>query len=287
MGVTVSRWARLANSGTTPPNAAWRSIWLATRDERTDSVSSTTAAAVSSHEVSIASTVRLTGPPGRRRWRPVPARPRAPTHASGPLTFTNVEGTSCSSPPSTTRSTVAPRQAATSRAVRGVGAPWGLALVTASTPVRSRSARRKSVIGDTHRHLGPTVQPGRPVELGREAERQRQRPRPPAPGQHLGPGREGHTERAHLRHGGGQNGKVHALGPALHAIDGLHRVGVGRPRRQAVDGVRRDDGDAAATQPLRRDTHTLAVGAYDPHRLGHLRSPGGLVRAGGGGRRSR
>ena len=35
MGVIVSRWARLANSGTTPPNSACRSIWLATTEERT------------------------------------------------------------------------------------------------------------------------------------------------------------------------------------------------------------------------------------------------------------
>ena len=54
-GVIVSTWARLASSGTTPPNAACRSIWLATTDERTARSSSTTAAAVSSHDVSMAS----------------------------------------------------------------------------------------------------------------------------------------------------------------------------------------------------------------------------------------
>ena len=53
MGLTSSRWARLAISGTTPPNRAWRSTWLDTTDDRTVVPFSTTAAAVSSHDVSI------------------------------------------------------------------------------------------------------------------------------------------------------------------------------------------------------------------------------------------
>ena len=52
-GVSSSTWARLAISGTTPPKRAWRSIWLATTDDRTRVARSTTAAAVSSHEVSM------------------------------------------------------------------------------------------------------------------------------------------------------------------------------------------------------------------------------------------
>jgi hypothetical protein len=35
MEVIISTWARLASSGTTPPKAACRSIWLATTDDRT------------------------------------------------------------------------------------------------------------------------------------------------------------------------------------------------------------------------------------------------------------
>ena len=53
-GSTSSTWARPATSGTTPPKAAWRSIWLDTTDEMTRSSSSTTAAAVSSQLVSSA-----------------------------------------------------------------------------------------------------------------------------------------------------------------------------------------------------------------------------------------
>src|SRR5437763_6475421 len=52
-GLTSSRWARLAISGTTPPKRAWRSPWLATTDDRRLVPSSTTPTAVSSHDVSI------------------------------------------------------------------------------------------------------------------------------------------------------------------------------------------------------------------------------------------
>ena len=48
-----STCARLAISGTTPPKRACRSTWLDTTDERTSRPSSTTAAAVSSHDVSM------------------------------------------------------------------------------------------------------------------------------------------------------------------------------------------------------------------------------------------
>src|SRR5688572_6706628 len=52
-GLTSSRWARLAISGTTPPKRAWRSFWLATTDDRMLTPSSTTPTAVSSHDVSM------------------------------------------------------------------------------------------------------------------------------------------------------------------------------------------------------------------------------------------
>src|SRR6266536_2439050 len=48
-----STWARLASSGTTPPYGACSSTWLDTIDERTRRPSSTTAAAVSSQDVSM------------------------------------------------------------------------------------------------------------------------------------------------------------------------------------------------------------------------------------------
>ncbi len=53
-GVSRSRWARPATSGTTPPKRAWVSTWLDTTELCTTRPSSTTAAAVSSHEVSMA-----------------------------------------------------------------------------------------------------------------------------------------------------------------------------------------------------------------------------------------
>ena len=49
--------------------------------------------------------------------------PSRSTSGSGPRTLTSVDGTPSSRPPSTTRSTAGPRLAATSCAVRGVGAP--------------------------------------------------------------------------------------------------------------------------------------------------------------------
>src|SRR5690606_29507989 len=52
-GRTTSRWLRLATSGTGPPNLRWRSIWERTTSDRTWRPFSTTAAAVSSHEVSM------------------------------------------------------------------------------------------------------------------------------------------------------------------------------------------------------------------------------------------
>ena len=55
-GMMSSTWARLAISGTTPPNWACRSIWLDTTDDRTSVPPITTAAAVSSQLVSIPST---------------------------------------------------------------------------------------------------------------------------------------------------------------------------------------------------------------------------------------
>src|SRR3954470_4545679 len=56
-GFSVSTWARAATSGTTPPKRRWRSTWLATRFARSVKRSSTTAIAVSSHDVSIPRTL--------------------------------------------------------------------------------------------------------------------------------------------------------------------------------------------------------------------------------------
>src|SRR6266496_136230 len=66
-GFKACTWAREATSGTTPPNRACRSVWLATRLARTIRPSWMTATAVSSHEVSMPRT--LTG--RRSRANPV------------------------------------------------------------------------------------------------------------------------------------------------------------------------------------------------------------------------
>ena len=55
-GLSASRWARLAISGTTPPKSAWISIWLDTTLEITSLPPITNAAAVSSQLVSMPST---------------------------------------------------------------------------------------------------------------------------------------------------------------------------------------------------------------------------------------
>src|ERR687897_1301070 len=94
-GVSSSTWARLAISGTTPPYRAWRSIWLATTDDRTRVARSTTAAAVSSHDVSmprITSAMALAayGPRASSRTGVDPSRAPQPIDArrgSEPVTF--------------------------------------------------------------------------------------------------------------------------------------------------------------------------------------------------------
>src|SRR6516165_4390316 len=74
-GLSSCTWARLATSGTTPPKQAWRSTWLDTTDEARQVPSTTTAAAVSSHDVSIprmaacVSVTALTALPARGRSR--------------------------------------------------------------------------------------------------------------------------------------------------------------------------------------------------------------------------
>src|SRR5207249_97184 len=55
-GTITSRWRREASSGTTPPYGAWMASWEATTLERTRRPPASTAAAVSSHELSIPST---------------------------------------------------------------------------------------------------------------------------------------------------------------------------------------------------------------------------------------
>src|ERR671919_443581 len=72
MGLSRSTWAREASSGTTPPNRAWMSCWLESTLDRTLTPSSTTAAAVSSHDVSMPRTfIRSPGPswPGAHALR--------------------------------------------------------------------------------------------------------------------------------------------------------------------------------------------------------------------------
>src|SRR5215207_11438300 len=94
-GVSSSTWARLAISGTTPPYLAWRSIWLATTDDRTRVARSTTAAAVSSHDVSmprITSAMALAAYGPRASSRTGVDRSRAPHpidagRGSEPVTF--------------------------------------------------------------------------------------------------------------------------------------------------------------------------------------------------------
>src|SRR5437773_674450 len=58
-GTIISRWRREASSGTTPPYLAWTSSWEATTFESTLRPPSSTAAAVSSHDVSIPSTIMV------------------------------------------------------------------------------------------------------------------------------------------------------------------------------------------------------------------------------------
>src|SRR5512138_702958 len=58
-GSMASRWRREAISGTTPPNGRWRSSWEKTTEESTSRPSLTTAAAVSSQEVSIPSVSKV------------------------------------------------------------------------------------------------------------------------------------------------------------------------------------------------------------------------------------
>src|ERR1039458_10461150 len=63
-GASISRWARAASSGTTPPWGACRAICFDTWLERISRPSRTTAAAVSSHEVSMARMFTLRTPSG-------------------------------------------------------------------------------------------------------------------------------------------------------------------------------------------------------------------------------
>ena len=201
----VSVWARLASSGTTPPKTACRSIWLATTEERTASVSSTTAAAVSSHDVSMANSSGLTAPAPvsplslylrlspRHRPGTVPATGSAPTTVTGtapastastsahamapsrsstgvaPDTLTSVDGTSVSGPPSTIRS---------DRAAQGLRHVLG--------PARRRRAVRVGARDEERARLGqqrPQERRGRgcapPPRSARPAIRAGGRRRPP------------------------------------------------------------------------------------------------------------
>src|SRR5476649_112678 len=81
-GKMTSMWLRAATSGTTPPYSLWMLIWLATTLERTWRPSSTTAAAVSSQDVSIPSSfitheiVTQIGPKTKMTAKAKPARLR-------------------------------------------------------------------------------------------------------------------------------------------------------------------------------------------------------------------
>ena len=113
MGVISSTWARLANSGTTPPNSACRSIWLATTDERTSYVSLMTAAAVSSQDVSMASRCgSRRAIQQRSRWLGPRERPFAFDTGPRPGRLTRVDGDESSAPASMTEVDVRGRAAA-------------------------------------------------------------------------------------------------------------------------------------------------------------------------------
>ena len=125
MEVISSTWARLASSGTTPPNAAWRSIWLATTDERTSRCrrrrplrSRRTTSRWPAGSAAHGSSARP--PPssaiGARGSAPLPVRPPVAARR----TLTSVDGTASACPPSMTRPTWEPSASATSRG-RGRG----------------------------------------------------------------------------------------------------------------------------------------------------------------------
>ena len=65
-GFNASTWARAATSGTTPPNRSCRWTCEAIRFERTVKPSSTTATAVSSHEVSMPRVINASSPSHHR-----------------------------------------------------------------------------------------------------------------------------------------------------------------------------------------------------------------------------
>src|SRR5262245_60936936 len=76
-GKMTSMWRRDASSGTIPPYGAWTSSCEATMFDRILRPPSRTAAAVSSQEVSIPSTIMIPGP--------LPSRLRRPVHSIGQL----------------------------------------------------------------------------------------------------------------------------------------------------------------------------------------------------------
>ena len=266
-------------------------VHLARHDRRAHvSVSSTTAAAVSSHDVSTAS--RAASPAAEYA---LDLRPRdralALDAASGPPTLTSVEGTSCSSPPSTIRSTERPRLAATSprRTRRGRAVRVGARHDEHARLVQQRP--QEVVVGDPHRHLGPTGQPRRPAAPGREAEGQSERSRPPAAGQRLAPGVKATPSARTCSIDAASTGKVHALWPVLHPVDRPAPRRRRRARRQPVDGVGRDDDDAAGSEPLSPPRARLRCRRARPHRLASLSFGGATLgrplRASAGGWRHR
>src|SRR5262245_52680206 len=87
-GLMTSRCRREASSGTTPPHGACRASWEATTSERMRRPSANTAAAVSSHEVSMPRTIMsyqgLKAREGRRLVAAAPRQPLAPLPGAGP-----------------------------------------------------------------------------------------------------------------------------------------------------------------------------------------------------------
>ena len=162
LGDHARRTRRAGRPGSPPPRSAPRSV------------SSTTAAAVSSHDVSIASSSRVTT--SRPAWPSISAFEIAPsrsTTGSGPAHVDQRRGhlgqRARRRRPGRPRGRGWPPRRP---AVRGVGAPCGLALVTTSAPVSRQQRPQEVVVGDAD---GDLVAAGQPVRA-----RRRRRAKPKA-----------------------------------------------------------------------------------------------------------
>ena len=267
IGVIVSMWARLASSGTTPPKAACRSIWLATTDERTAKVSSTTAAAVSSHDVSMASSSRVTAP---RASAPATwAREIAPSRSTTGIGRPHVDQR---------RRHVGERPAVDDE-VHG-GAEAGRHVVSRARRGRAvgvgaghhehaglRQQRpQEVVVGDAHRHLVPAGQPGRAAR----ARRRSRRPASAVPATTIGPALAAAGVKATPRArtcatDAASTGRCIPSGRPLAEKTACTASASAGPRRQPVHGVGRHHDDAAGAQHLGGGQRTFGVGAHDRH----------------------